>query len=50
MPIERARVDVSPDVGTQAIEEIYTCDENGIVQVTIQNQTAGYEKTFRLME
>jgi molecular chaperone DnaK (HSP70) len=28
------------------VEETYRCDENGIVQVTIRNLTAGYDRTY----
>ena len=30
------------------IEEVYRCDENGIVQVTIRNLTAGYDCAYSL--
>ena len=30
------------------VEEIYTCDENGIVRATIRNLTAGYDRVYML--
>jgi len=33
---------------TQAIEEKYTCDSSGSVEVTISNKTAEYFKAYRL--
>jgi molecular chaperone DnaK (HSP70) len=30
------------------IEEVYSCDENGIIQVTIRNVTAGYDRVYAL--
>ncbi len=32
----------------QVIEERYTCDSTGIIQVTIANQTGGYRRQYRL--
>jgi len=37
--------DVAPE---QVVEECYTCDASGTVRVAIRNQTAGYERSFRL--
>jgi hypothetical protein len=33
---------------TAEVEEIYTCDENGIVRATIRNLTAGYDRVYTL--
>jgi molecular chaperone DnaK (HSP70) len=30
------------------VEEVYTCDKNGIVEVTIRNLTAGYHRVYHL--
>lgn len=32
----------------QTIEESYSCDEHGIIQVVIANRTSGYERSYRL--
>jgi len=32
----------------QTVEECYTCDTSGTVEVAISNQTAGYARSFRL--
>lgn len=34
--------------GLQRIEEIYSCDANGSVAVTIRNTGSGYERSYRL--
>lgn len=34
----------------QAIEERYACDAHGVIEVTIANRTAGYERKYRLRE
>jgi molecular chaperone DnaK (HSP70) len=36
---------VRPD---QVIEERYTCDSRGVIEVTIENQSAGYRRSFQL--
>jgi len=33
---------------TAEVEEVYTCDENGIVRATIRNLTAGYDRVYML--
>jgi hypothetical protein len=30
------------------VEERYQCDAQGIIEVTISNQTAGYQRTYRI--
>ena len=37
--------DIAPE---QVVEEHYTCDASGTVQVAIRNETAGYERSFCL--
>jgi molecular chaperone DnaK (HSP70) len=34
----------------QIIEERYTCDPDGVIEVTIANRTGGYERRFRLRQ
>jgi len=41
-------VRTSPTVASPLVEEVYVCDEFGIVQVTIRNLTAGYECVYAL--
>jgi hypothetical protein len=36
------------EAGSFWIEEVYRCDAEGIIQVTISNQAANYVKTFRI--
>ena len=43
IPIERCA-----EAGSMWVEEIYECDAQGIIQVTISNRTAEYSKTFRI--
>jgi molecular chaperone DnaK (HSP70) len=42
-PVRRANPESSP-----LVEEVYECDENGIVRVTIRNLTAGYDCAYAL--
>lgn len=42
LPVRRA----AP--GEQLIEELYTCDENGIIEVSIINHTNRYQRTYRI--
>ena len=37
-----------PKAPSQWVEERYRCDAQGIIEVTISNQTAGYCRTFRI--
>jgi hypothetical protein len=32
----------------QEIVEAWSCDENGVVEVSIENRTAGYSRRYRL--
>jgi molecular chaperone DnaK (HSP70) len=34
--------------GEQLIEEVYSCDENGIIEVSIINHTHRYQRTYRI--
>jgi molecular chaperone DnaK (HSP70) len=43
VPVRTSAAAASP-----LVEEVYACDENGIVQVTIRNLTAGYEHVYAL--
>lgn len=51
-PVEQPLIDhkvtAAPRLASQEIREIYTCDAKGIVEATIRNETAGYERRFRL--
>jgi len=40
----------SEDFSDQVIEERYVCDARGVINVTIANLTAGYERTYKLRE
>lgn len=42
IPITRA------NLSDQSIEEVYTCNENGIIEAQITNQTTGFHRTCRL--
>jgi molecular chaperone DnaK (HSP70) len=46
--LERVAVERTGGVADQVIEERYACDARGVIQVTIANQSAGYERTFWL--
>jgi molecular chaperone DnaK (HSP70) len=35
-------------VGAPLVEEVYECDENGVIRVTIRNLTAGYDCVYAL--
>lgn len=46
--LERIPVVRMPGVHDQIIEELYSCDAHGIIEVTIANRTAGYQRSYRL--
>jgi molecular chaperone DnaK len=46
--LDRVAVECTGSVADHVIEERYACDARGVIQVTIANQSAGYERTFRL--
>jgi molecular chaperone DnaK (HSP70) len=43
VPVRTASTELSP-----LVEEVYACDENGIITVTIRNLTAGYDRVYAL--
>jgi molecular chaperone DnaK (HSP70) len=47
-PVDRIPITSRPELAEQEIEECYRCDSNGLIEVTIANRSAGYERTFRL--
>jgi molecular chaperone DnaK (HSP70) len=46
--LEQIPVEHWPEAGSMCIEELYECDAEGIIQVTISNETAGYSRTYRI--
>jgi molecular chaperone DnaK (HSP70) len=46
--LEQVPVRRCEGVASQLIQESYLCDPHGIIEVTISNQSAGYEHTYRL--
>jgi hypothetical protein len=46
--LEQVPVKRWPDAKSVWVEEVYQCDAEGIIQVTISNQTAGYANTYRI--
>ncbi len=46
--LERVPVERWPEAGNVWVEEVYQCDAQGIIQVTISNQTGGYANTYRI--
>ena len=48
--LRTVRIQRDPAVASHMIEEVYRCDANGVVEVTIENQTAGYAKTVRVRD
>ena len=46
--LERVPVRHWPEAPLHWIEERYQCDAQGIIEVTISNQTAGYHRTYRI--
>jgi molecular chaperone DnaK (HSP70) len=46
----RADVKRTGDVSHQIIEEVYACDASGVIEVTIANRSAGYERTYRIRD
>lgn len=47
---ERIEVQRAGGIEPHLIEERYCCDADGMIEVTIANLTAGYERTFRLRQ
>jgi hypothetical protein len=48
--LKTVRIQHDPAVASHMIEEVYRCDANGVVEVTIANRSTGYAKTFRVRE
>jgi molecular chaperone DnaK (HSP70) len=46
--IANTPIQASPLAESAEVEETYTCDENGIIQATIRNLTAGYHYVYTL--
>lgn len=46
--LDQQTVSQWPEGIAQVIEEHYACDCNGMIQVTIHNRSAGYERHYRL--
>jgi molecular chaperone DnaK (HSP70) len=46
--LEQIPVERWPEAESMWVEELYECDAQGIIQVTISNQTAGYSRTYRI--
>lgn len=46
--LEKVPVERSSDVESYAIEEIYRCDAAGVIEVTIENLTTGFARTYRI--
>jgi molecular chaperone DnaK (HSP70) len=46
--LERVPVKHWPEAPSHWVEERYQCDAQGIIEVTISNQTAGYQRTYRI--
>jgi hypothetical protein len=39
-----------PEAESYSVEELYKCDAQGIIEVTISNQTTGHARTYRIRE
>jgi molecular chaperone DnaK (HSP70) len=48
--LKTVRVQRDPTVASHTIEEVYRCDANGVVEVTIANRSTGYARTFRVRD
>jgi molecular chaperone DnaK (HSP70) len=46
--LDQVPVKLWPKAPSQWVEERYQCDAQGIIEVTISNQTAGYCRTYRI--
>ena len=46
--LKTVRIERDPNVFAHMIEEVYRCDAQGMVEVTIANQTTGHARTFRV--
>jgi hypothetical protein len=48
--LERVPVQRWPDAESLWVEEVYQCDAQGIIEVTISNQTTGQAKRYRIRQ
>jgi molecular chaperone DnaK (HSP70) len=48
--LERIPVERMPEAEPYCVEEVYRCDAQGIIEVTISNQSTGLAKTFRIRQ
>jgi molecular chaperone DnaK (HSP70) len=48
--LKAVRVQRDAEVESHIIEEVYRCDANGVVEVTMADQTTEYAKTFRVRD
>jgi len=48
--LERVSVQRWPEAESYCVEELYKCDAQGIIEVTISNQTTGHARTYRIRE
>jgi molecular chaperone DnaK (HSP70) len=39
-----------PEAESYSVEELYKCDAQGVIEVTISNQTTGHARTYRIRE
>ncbi len=46
--LDRVPVEHFPGVQDQVVEEHYACDARGVINVTIQNRSAGYRRRYKL--
>ena len=46
--LDQVSIERWPEAGSMWVEELYECDAQGIIHVTISNQTAGYSRTYRI--
>ncbi|MFZ0590825.1 MAG: Hsp70 family protein [Bryobacteraceae bacterium] len=46
--LERQPVAISRPAASQSIAERYECDSSGSISVTVENETAGYSRVYRL--
>ena len=46
--LSRISIERHPEVSSQEITETYECNEQGIIQVEIENKSSGYKKLFNL--
>ncbi|MCB1057459.1 MAG: Hsp70 family protein [Acidobacteria bacterium] len=46
--LDRRPIGLLPRDHDQQIEEQYTCDAQGVMEVTLKNRTHGYKRTYRL--